>query len=103
MNGRFAAAVGSDLSCEAYRLTLFQPYSVHLQRNSSSVITTITTHIGQTVAALKAVLLLLTAAMVAVGLITGLLLIDPQVAIAAVFIRLCLRVIGDCHSASITP
>ena len=83
MNGRFAAAVGSDLSCEAYRLTLFQPYSVHLQRNSSSVITTITTHIGQTVAALKAVLLLLTAAMVAVGLITGLLLIDPQVAIAA--------------------
>ena len=34
LNGRLAAAVGSDLSCEAYRRTLYQPYSVHLQRNS---------------------------------------------------------------------
>lgn len=83
MNGRFAAAVGSDLSCEAYRRTLFQPYGVHIQSNSSSVITAITTHIGQTVAALNAILKVLTAAVVAVGLMTGLLLIDAQVAIAA--------------------
>ena len=26
LNGRLAAAVGSDLSCEAYRRTLYQPY-----------------------------------------------------------------------------
>ena len=39
LNGRLAAAVGSDLSCEAYRRTLYQPYTVHVQRNSAEVIT----------------------------------------------------------------
>ena len=44
LNGRLAAAVGSDLSCEVYRRTLYQPYVVHAQRNSSEVITGTTTH-----------------------------------------------------------
>ena len=47
INCRLAAAVGSDLSSEAYRRTLFQPYVVHLQRNSSTVITGITVQISQ--------------------------------------------------------
>ena len=38
LNGRLAAAVGSDLSCEAYRRTLYQPYCVHVQRNSAAVL-----------------------------------------------------------------
>ncbi len=38
LNGRLAAAIGSDLSCEAYRRTLYQPYRVHVQRNSAAVI-----------------------------------------------------------------
>ena len=36
LNGRLAAAVGSDLSCECYRRTLYQPYGVHVQRNSAA-------------------------------------------------------------------
>ena len=44
LNGRLAAAIGSDLSCEAYKRTLFQPFEVHIQRNSSEVITGTTTH-----------------------------------------------------------
>ena len=28
LNGKLAAAAGSDLSCEAYKRTLYQPYSV---------------------------------------------------------------------------
>jgi ATP-binding cassette, subfamily B, bacterial PglK len=83
LNGRLAAAVGSDLSCEAYRRTLYQPYAVHVQRNSSAVITTVTSHVGGTVAALSSLLQLVTAAVVAVGLLTGLLLIDWPVALAA--------------------
>lgn len=82
LNTGLAAAVGSDLSCEAYRRTLYQPYAVHLQRNSSSVITTTITQINLTVAALNALLQLLTAAVVAAGLLIGLLLIDWQVALA---------------------
>lgn len=81
LNTGLAAAVGSDLSCEAYRRTLYQPYAVHLQRNSSTVITTTMTQINLTVAALNALLQLLTAAVVAAGLLIGLLLIDWSVAL----------------------
>jgi ABC-type multidrug transport system fused ATPase/permease subunit len=83
LNGRLAAAVGSDLSCEAYRRTLYQPYGVHVQRNSAAVIAATTSHIGATVAAFTALLQLITAALVAVGLFIGLLLIDWAVAVAA--------------------
>ena len=38
LGGRLAAAIGSDLSCEAYRRTLYQPYGVHVQRNSAAVL-----------------------------------------------------------------
>ena len=86
LNGRLAAAVGSDLSCEAYRRTLYQPYEVHVQRNSSSVITGATTQIAFTVVALNNLLQLITSAVVAAGLFVGLLLIDISVALgAAVF------------------
>ena len=83
LNVRLAAAVGSDLSCEAYRRTLYQPYGVHVQRNSAEVITSTTTQIAQTVAALNSLLQLITSAVVAAGLLTGLLVIDAPVAVAA--------------------
>ena len=83
LNGRLAAAVGSDLSCEAYRRTLYQPYGVHVRRNSAAVITGTTTQIDLTVLALSALLQLITSAVVAVGLLTGLVLIDAPVAVAA--------------------
>ena len=82
LNGRLAAAVGSDLSCEAYRLTLYQPYQVHVQRNSSSLITAITDHIAHTVWALNAVLQIVMAFVIAAGLLIGLLLIDWMVALS---------------------
>ena len=75
--------MGSDLSCEAYRRTLFQPYGVHVQRNSAAVITGTTTQINLTVVALNALLQLITSAVVAAGLLTGLLVIDAPVAVAA--------------------
>jgi ABC-type multidrug transport system fused ATPase/permease subunit len=82
LNGRLAAAVGSDLSCEAYRRTLFQPYQVHVQRNSSTLITAITGHIGNTVLALNAVLQIVSAVVVVAGLLIGLLMIDWLVAVS---------------------
>ncbi len=81
LNGRLAAAVGSDLSCEAYLRTLYQPYQVHVQRNSSTLITAVTNHIALTVLALNAVLQLVSGFVVAAGLLTGLLLIDWLVAL----------------------
>jgi ABC-type multidrug transport system fused ATPase/permease subunit len=83
LNGRLAAAVGSDLSCEAYRRTLYQPYQVHVQRNSSTLISAITGHVALTVLALNAVLQIVSAFLVAAGLLIGLLLIDWLVAVSA--------------------
>jgi len=83
LNGRMAAAVGSDLSCEAYRRTLYQPYVVHLQRNSAAVIASIATQTDRTVGALTSLLQLITAAVVAAGLLAGLLLINWGVALGA--------------------
>ena len=77
------AAVGYDLSCEAYKRTLYQPYSVHLSRNTADVITANTVHVNLTISALKSFLQLITSAVVAIGLLTGLLLIDAQVAVAS--------------------
>ena len=46
---RFAFAAGADLSIEVYRRTLYQPYQVHVARNSSEVISGITRKVGGTV------------------------------------------------------
>jgi ABC-type multidrug transport system fused ATPase/permease subunit len=83
LNGRLAAAIGSDMSCEAYRRTLHQPYSVHVQRNSSGVITATTTHVIQTVGVLNTILQLTTASVVALGLLAALLVADWHVAFTA--------------------
>jgi ABC-type multidrug transport system fused ATPase/permease subunit len=83
LNGRLAAAVGSDLSCEVYERTLYQPYGVHVQRNSSDLITAVVGHVSRTVGALTALLQLVMATVVAVGLVIGLLIVDWQVALAA--------------------
>lgn len=56
---------------------------MHVQRNSSGVITAITTQVAQTVAVLNATLQLVTAAVVALGLLGALLGIDWPVACTA--------------------
>lgn len=81
LNGRLAAAMGSDLSAEAYWRTLYQPYLVHVRRNSSTLISAMTRHVGLTVLALNALLQIFSALVVAVGLMTGLLIVDWQVAL----------------------
>ncbi len=83
LNGRLAAAIGSDLSCDAFTTTLYQPYILHLQRNSSQVIATITNQIARTVAAINCLLQFTLSAVVALGLFGGLLLINLKVAISA--------------------
>jgi len=83
LNVRLAAAVGSDLSSEAYLRTLCQPYEVHVQRNSASVITSITTQIPQVVTALNALFNMISSAAISIWLIVGLLLIDTKVALVS--------------------
>lgn len=84
LNGRLAAAIGSDLSCEAYRRTLYQPYSVQLARNSSSLIASISTDVGRVIGSvLSPLLLLLSSALIVVALVATLVAINWLIAFGA--------------------
>ena len=83
LSGQLAAAIGSDLSCEAYRRTLYQPYSVHVKSNSSAVIHSVTGQIGTTVGAINLVLQTSTSTLVAISLLLGLIWINWAVALSA--------------------
>jgi ABC-type multidrug transport system fused ATPase/permease subunit len=84
MNGRLAAAIGSDLSCEAYRRTLYQPYAVQVARNSSGLIASISSDVNRVIyQVLNPLLLLLSSALIALGLVATLLAIDWAIAVGA--------------------
>ena len=81
---RFSLTAGVALSGETYRKTLYQPYLVHVARNSSGVISGLTTKINTVVfGVLTPVLVLLSSAVLLVAIIATLLSIDPLVALAA--------------------
>lgn len=84
LNSRYAAAVGSELSCEVYKRNLHQSYEYHLQSNSASIINSATTQIGLTIGALNALLRLITSSIIAIGLATGLFLIDIRIALFSI-------------------
>ena len=46
---RLAYATGADLTISIYRRTLYQPYSVHIARNSSNVINTMISKVNETI------------------------------------------------------
>jgi len=82
-NTRIASAIGSDLSSEVYRRTLYQPYATHAARNSSELISTITNQVGATVEVIYSLLQLVTCSLVFVGLSMMLLFINASVALLA--------------------
>ena len=84
LNGRLAAAIGSDLSCEAYRRTLYQPYAVQVARNSSGLIASVSTDVIRVInQVLNPLLLLLSSALIVVALVGTLLAIDWAIAVGA--------------------
>lgn len=85
-NVRLSASIGSDISCEAYSRTLYQPYTVHVQRNSATVITATTSYTGATVGVISSLLQLITSLIVSIGLLTGLILINSTVAFGSIFL-----------------
>ena len=77
LNARLSAAIGSDMSCEAFRRTLYQPYCVHLGRNSSELIASITADVGRVISlVLNPLLWMLSSGLIALSLVAALLAID---------------------------
>lgn len=81
---RMGHAIGAEFSVEIYRRTLYQPYSVHLARNSSEVIAGMTAKTSVLVN--NTVLPLLTiasASLMLMAILLALIVIDPGVAMGA--------------------
>ena len=81
---RFSLTAGVALSCETYRKTLYQPYLVHVARNSSGVISGLTYKINTVVfGVITPVLVLASSAVLLVAIVATLIAVDPLVAVAA--------------------
>lgn len=85
LSTRLVFASGADLSMEVYRRTLYQPYSVHLARNSSEVISGITGKVGNVVVVLYQLVAIISSTILLAFTLLALIFINPAVAyIAAV-------------------
>jgi ATP-binding cassette subfamily B protein len=80
---RLGNATGADLSIEVYRRTLYQPYSVHVARSSSEIISGITQKVGTATSVLISGVAVVTSAALFAAILSTLLAIDPMVAIIA--------------------
>ncbi len=80
---KLAFVSGADLSLYIYRRTLYQPYTVHISRNSSEVISGITNKVATAVAVLNQVLILISSTVLIAAIVAALLIIDPRVALGS--------------------
>jgi ABC-type multidrug transport system fused ATPase/permease subunit len=80
---RLSYATGADLSITIYRRTLYQPYAVHVARNSSEIINAIATKAGVVIHTIMMLLTLIGAMVMLVAILMALLSIEPFIALAA--------------------
>ena len=80
---RVSHAAGADLSISIYRRTLYQPYAVHVARNSSEVINGISGKSGAAIGAISMTLNLIGSIIMLIAILIALLSVDPVIALAA--------------------
>jgi ATP-binding cassette subfamily B protein len=81
---RLSFATGADLSISIYRRTLYQPYEIHVARNSSEVINGISAKAnGVIYSVIVPVLTLISASAMLLAILIALLSVEPIVALAA--------------------
>ncbi|TGL66484.1 ABC transporter ATP-binding protein [Leptospira jelokensis] len=80
---RLSFGTGADISYEIYRRTLYQPYSVHINRNSAEVISGITVKASSVVTQIITPILTISSSLIILILILiSLLVVDPKLTIA---------------------
>jgi len=81
---RISLGIVTEMAVETYWKTLHQPYSVHISRNSSEIISSILTKVGGGIGAtIGPLLLVISSALIAATILVALILFDPLVAIAS--------------------
>lgn len=81
-NIRFAQVVGSDLCAEVFRRTLYQPYTFHLNQNTSTILAFVTQKVSAVASGLQATLNFSTSVFLGISIIGALLAINAPVALA---------------------
>lgn len=75
---------GADLSLNIYRRTLYQPYAVHISRNTSEVIAGVTIKANHVISnVFSPILTLLSSAIMLIAILSALLVVDHVVALSA--------------------
>lgn len=81
---KIAADIGSDFSCEAFRKILFQPYHVHIYRNSSEFIKIITLQVDTTIKIINQTLRMINSFLIFNFIFIFLLITDWKIAILSI-------------------
>lgn len=77
-------ATGAELSNEGYRRTLYQPYWIHVERNSSELISGITEKMGAASSVLVSIVAVATSATLFCSILITLIVINPMVSLVAI-------------------
>lgn len=80
---RIAFATGADLSISIYRRTLYQPYAIHISRNSSEIINGVIGKTNSVTHSIFMLLNLLSSIVMLSAILVVLLSVDPVIALAA--------------------
>ncbi|EQA69449.1 ABC transporter ATP-binding protein [Leptospira noguchii] len=81
---RLSYASGADLSIDIYKRTLYQPYRVHVARNSSEVISGITAKTNSLVGKIiLPIVTLINSSIMSISILSTLVLFDPVISISA--------------------
>ncbi len=80
--------IGGDLSRDVYKNALFDPYELHVSRNSVQVMAESTEFINSTVVAITNILQVLNGFVISLFIIATLIYIEPKISIAA-FLLIC--------------
>lgn len=96
LSGRVAAAIASDLSQEAYRRTLYQPYAIHIARNSSVVANTLLSHIpALNYQVIIPVLRIISVSLLIACVMAGIVAIEPFVALVTTVVFASIYVLAS--------
>jgi ATP-binding cassette, subfamily B, bacterial PglK len=80
---RLSMAIGADFSVQVYERTLYQPYSLHVSRNSSEILAGVQKASGLVANIVQPVMLLISSSIILVAVIVTLLAIQPVMALAS--------------------
>jgi ATP-binding cassette subfamily B protein len=83
---RLGNAMGSDLSVDLFRRTLYQDYSIHISRNSSEIVSAIVLKVTITTSVMIALVAIITSSIIFIAIMGTILIIEPIVATIGIFV-----------------